>query len=351
MATPMLLTIGVSGLAFAGADVGGFFGNPSTELMIRWYQAGSFQPFFRAHAHIDTARREPWLFGEDVLNSLRDIVRTRYTYLPLWYTLFAAAAASGTPPMRPMWLEFPSDRAVLAMDDQWMVGGDLLVKPVAVAGDVTLPVYFPAASAWYDAVTGQRQVLPSASTAGAGVVMTVAAPLNTIPVFQKGGSIVPRQMRARRSSSQMSGDPYTLIVALDPLTRTASGTLYLDDGATTDAATKGAFRLRQFSYRPLSLSPSPASFTLSSAQIGGGKAWAPGNVVERILVYGAGGAPQAVTITAAAAADEAPAATGGAGAPSSGKAVEFAYDAAVDVLTLRRPDAKVAYDWVITLLF
>lgn len=57
IAAPMLLTIGVTGLTFSGGDVGGFFNNPSTELITRWYQAGSFQPFFRAHAHIDTARR------------------------------------------------------------------------------------------------------------------------------------------------------------------------------------------------------------------------------------------------------------------------------------------------------
>ena len=93
-AAPMLLTIGVSGLTFAGADVGGFFKHPTPELMTRWYQAGSFQPFFRAHAHIETPRREPWLFGEGVLATLRDVVRTRYSYLPLWYTLFAVANAT-----------------------------------------------------------------------------------------------------------------------------------------------------------------------------------------------------------------------------------------------------------------
>jgi hypothetical protein len=53
----------------------------------RQTQAGSFQPFFRAHAHIETQRREPWLFGDEVLNRLRNVVRTRYTYLPLWYVL------------------------------------------------------------------------------------------------------------------------------------------------------------------------------------------------------------------------------------------------------------------------
>jgi len=48
---------------YAGADVGGFFGNPDPELLVRWYQLGAYYPFFRAHAHHDTKRREPWLFG------------------------------------------------------------------------------------------------------------------------------------------------------------------------------------------------------------------------------------------------------------------------------------------------
>ena len=79
----MLLTIGIAGLPFSGADVGGFFGNPDTELLVRWYQAGSFQPFFRAHAHHDSKRREPWVHGEPTTTMLRNAVLARYQYLPV----------------------------------------------------------------------------------------------------------------------------------------------------------------------------------------------------------------------------------------------------------------------------
>ena len=75
---PMLLALSVAGLPFSGADVGGFFGNPSTELLTRWYQLGAFYPFFRAHAHIDTKRREPWLFGDEPLDRIRQAIQTRY---------------------------------------------------------------------------------------------------------------------------------------------------------------------------------------------------------------------------------------------------------------------------------
>lgn len=64
VSVPMLLTLNVAGLPYCGADIGGFFGSPDPELLSRWYQAAVFSPFFRGHAHIDSPRREPWLFGE-----------------------------------------------------------------------------------------------------------------------------------------------------------------------------------------------------------------------------------------------------------------------------------------------
>lgn len=71
IAAPMLLSIGLGGLTFAGADVGGFFGNTDAELMVRWMQAGSYTPFFRGHAHHDAKRREPWMFGEPTTTQVK----------------------------------------------------------------------------------------------------------------------------------------------------------------------------------------------------------------------------------------------------------------------------------------
>ncbi len=64
--------------------MGGFFGNPDAELVTRWYQAGAFHPFFRGHAHLDTRRREPWLFGEPYTSIIRSAIRQRYTLLNYW---------------------------------------------------------------------------------------------------------------------------------------------------------------------------------------------------------------------------------------------------------------------------
>ena len=97
-----LLVIGgkLTHIGSFAADVGGFFGNPEPELLVRWYQLGAFQPFFRAHAHIDTKRREPWLFGEPYTGLIRHAIRERYKILPYVYTLAWESYQTGAPIMR-----------------------------------------------------------------------------------------------------------------------------------------------------------------------------------------------------------------------------------------------------------
>lgn len=140
---PMLLSLSVSGITFVGADVGGFFGNPDSEMMTRWNQMAVYQPFFRGHAHHDSRRREPWLFDEATVKILRDQIRMRYTMLPLWYTLFYENEQDGQPPMRPLWWEFPEDKETFGVDDAHLVGDRLLVKPVLTQGATSIDIYFP----------------------------------------------------------------------------------------------------------------------------------------------------------------------------------------------------------------
>lgn len=82
------------------ADIGGFFNAPSAELLVRWYQAGAYMPFFRAHAHMDTPRREPWLHGPVYTPLIREMVRQRYVLLPYWYQQFYHSHQTGEPIMR-----------------------------------------------------------------------------------------------------------------------------------------------------------------------------------------------------------------------------------------------------------
>ena len=112
----------MSGIPFCGADVGGFFNNPDSELIARWYQAGAFQPFFRGHAHLHSKRREPWLFDQRTNQLIKASIKRRYSYLPLWYTLFHEHEATGVPPMRPLWMEYPEDQDTFAIENQHFLG-------------------------------------------------------------------------------------------------------------------------------------------------------------------------------------------------------------------------------------
>ncbi|KAL8689388.1 MAG: hypothetical protein Q9218_004925 [Villophora microphyllina] len=147
---PMLLNQAISGFSFAGADVGGFFGNPSKELLTRWYQAGAFYPFFRGHAHIDSRRREPYLAGTPYTESITQALRLRYSLLPAWYTAFHTASTTGEPVIRPMWYVHPSVEAGFALDDQFYVGDTgLLVKPVTKDNVESVDLYLPSTNEIY----------------------------------------------------------------------------------------------------------------------------------------------------------------------------------------------------------
>jgi len=105
---PMLLALSLSGFPFVGADIGGFNKHPSPELITRWYQGAVLQPFFRNHAHLDSPRREPWVFGEPYLSHIRDSVVLRYSFLDYLYTTFYISSTSGLPVMRPLFFQLSS---------------------------------------------------------------------------------------------------------------------------------------------------------------------------------------------------------------------------------------------------
>jgi len=121
--------------------------------------------------------------------------------------VFFESHVTGAPVMRPLWVEYPTDANTFGMEDQWLVGADILVKPIVSAQHRSVEVYFPGSEPWYDVVSWERQP--------GGARALVNAELDKIPVFQRGGSIVPRKMRLRRCTDLMVHDPYTLNVALD----------------------------------------------------------------------------------------------------------------------------------------
>ena len=280
ISVPMVLALSVTGLTHSGADIGGFFGNPESALLTRWYQAGAYLPFMRAHAHLDTKRREPWLFDKHTLAVIRRSIRDRYRLLPLWYTLFYENERTGAPPMRPMWVEFPLDEATFALESQYMVGDSLLVAPVLDASATSVGVYFPDGF-WYD--THDNSVFSGPSTE------TISAPPEKIPVYQRGGTIVPRKERVRRSSALMRQDPYTLVVAVGK-EGTAKGTLYIDDEHTLDYRHKGTFLYIYFTFSGNQLHGKIIEPTSPD------KRYSTDSWLERVVIVGLGSQPAKITL-------------------------------------------------------
>lgn len=221
---PMTLSLNMAGMVHSGADVGGFFGNPSAELLIRWYQVAAYLPFFRSHAEIRADRREPWLYGEEPARIMRNAVLERYALLPYWYTLFYEAHANSTPVARPLWFEYPGEAAALRADDEFLLGKDILVRPVLHKGAKTAKVYLPK-GVWFDSETFEK-------FDSQGYSLEFDVSIEKIPVFYRAGSIIPRKERVRRSTRDMARDPYTILVNVDPATGSAKGSLFVDDGKT-----------------------------------------------------------------------------------------------------------------------
>ncbi|KKP06647.1 alpha 1,3-glucosidase [Trichoderma harzianum] len=245
----MLINQGISGFPFSGADVAGFFGDPESELITRWYQTAAFYPFFRAHAHIDTRRREPYLLGDPYTAIATAALRLRYSLLPSWYTTFFYANRDGSPILRPMFWTHPSSEGGLAIDDQFFLGSTgLLVKPIAEKEKYSTEIWIPDDEVYYDYFTYKTVKTEQ------GKHVTLDAPIDRIPMLIRGGHIITRRDIPRRSSALMRFDDYTLVISVSK-NQEAEGELYVDDGDSYD------YLDGQYIYRKFTLTPNVLSST------------------------------------------------------------------------------------------
>jgi alpha-glucosidase len=178
----LVLGLGLCGVPYSGPDVGGFDGSPSPELYLRWLQLAAYLPLFRVHAGLRAGPREPWEFGDDVLEHARVALTERRRLLPYFVTLAQSARRTGAPYVRPLWWGAPENRALRDCEDAFLLGDSLLVAPVLDAGAVRRTVLLPPGR-WYDTVT-------EAVYEGPGRVL-VDAPLGRIPVFARAGAVLP----------------------------------------------------------------------------------------------------------------------------------------------------------------
>ena len=217
---PLGLGLAMSGVPYWGTDIGGFF--PAAldgELYARWFQFGAFCPVFRAHGW-EWRRHLPWAHGPEIEAICRRYAELRLCLLPYLYSLAREAHTSGRPLMRPLAFHYPSDPNVWELGSQFLLGPDLLVAPVTRAGATHWPVYLPA-GAWYDFWTGERFE--------GGRSVSAPAPLGTIPLFARGGSIIPLGPTMQRADERPLDD-LTLLVYPGAPGEAGECNMYEDDG-------------------------------------------------------------------------------------------------------------------------
>jgi alpha-glucosidase len=182
MGMPQLQNLGLSGVAWCGVDIGGFFGDCDGELLARWTEFGAFQPFCRNHSAPGTVAQEPWAFGEPWESVCRDMLRLRMRLVPYLYTLFEECHRTGAPVLRPLLFEYPDDPVTYAADDQFLVGEALLVAPITRPGIEHRHVYLPAGT-WCHWWTSERFVGPAHILAH--------APLGRPAVYVRANTPIP----------------------------------------------------------------------------------------------------------------------------------------------------------------
>ena len=234
---PMFTSLGLSGEPFVGSDVGGFIGRGSGELLVRSYQVSFLAPFCRNHKVIDGYDQEPWRFGKYYEDIIRKYLKLRYALMPFLYTTLEEAHRTGVPLFRPLLLNYQNDSNTYNLDDQFMIGDDLLLAPI-VKPDVTRRLVYLPAGTWYDYWTNKRY--------SGGTMISVEAPLDSVPMFVRGGAIIP----VGPALNYLGEKPVDLITfnIYPDESGSAAEKLYEDDGISP-AYKRGVFRRTRFTVR------------------------------------------------------------------------------------------------------
>jgi alpha-glucosidase len=243
MTSPMVKSLGISGFSFSGADVGGFAGTATPDLLTKWIEISTFQPIDRDHTEKGTGDQEPWAGGADQENIRRRFIEERYRLMPYLYTLAEETAHTGMPMMRPLFLDYPDaarDKHPIDIDQgvesEFLLGHDLLIAPSPyLDAPDAYTVEFPSAE-WYDYWTGERVPQPTdpdpepnappPATAQVALSAYMHPSLDSLPVYVRAGAILPIEPLVQSTEETPHG-PLTLRVYAGDDCR---GSLYTDDG-------------------------------------------------------------------------------------------------------------------------
>ena len=196
-------------------NIGGYDDYP--ELYTRWFEYGAFMPIFRTHG--SRVYNEVWTYGKAAEPILEKYLRLRYQLMPYIYSLGYRTSESGAPYMRALFMDFPGDPNVAGLGDEYMFGPAFLVAPVTEQGATSRSVYLPAGADWYNYWTNQR--------IRGGQTIKVDAPIDTLPLFVRAGSILPLGEPVQSTSETQKIARVRVYPGAD-----GDFTLYDDDGKT-----------------------------------------------------------------------------------------------------------------------
>ncbi|KAJ2905550.1 hypothetical protein MKZ38_005194 [Zalerion maritima] len=216
-----ILNFAITQNPFVGADVCGFGGNTTEQLCARWAMLGAFQPFYRNH-NGDTSISQEFYLWDSVTEAAKKAIDIRYRLMDYMYTSLWKQTEDGTPTLNPMWFLYPQDNETFALETQFFYGEALLVAPVMEENATHAEVYFPE-DVFYDWYTGEKRV-------GEGKKVNITDQgLTDIPLFVKGGNILPLRVRSAMTTTDLRRENFELLVAVG-MDGTAEGMLYMDDG-------------------------------------------------------------------------------------------------------------------------
>lgn len=234
----LMNSLGLSGIAFTGMDVGGFTGTPSIALYTKWIELGAFIPYFRNHSADDTRPSEPWTFGKPVLQIARNYINLRYELMPYLYATFYESTQNGIPVMRSLAINYTFDPKVMSTEfqNQYEFGKALMIAPFESGKDYG-KVYFPQGT-WYDLYSGSKEIGQQEKV--------IPLSIDRLPVFVKGGSIIPMQSLVQSTAEQPTD---TLSIHVYNGSGYNNFVYYEDDGKSF-AYQKGEFYKRNIIFDP-----------------------------------------------------------------------------------------------------
>ena len=238
MSLPMLMNLGLSGMAFCGTDVGGFGHDCTAELLSRWVQVGAFTPLFRNHSTIGSREQEPWAFGNETEEINRKYIKLRYKFIPYLYDMMHKCEENGAPIIRPLLYDYQNDKKTYEINDEFLFGDNILVSPVVEQGSRQKLVYLPEGNNWIDYWTGTEFE--------GGQYIIKEAPLDICPIYIKAMSIIPTSKDVNYIGEK-DNECLNLNIYLSNKKGIGNYNNFLDDGESFDYK-EGKFNKYEFNF-------------------------------------------------------------------------------------------------------